>query len=211
MNVVMLVDSSNYHHQRQATRHTRTLPKPPKEKESSSRSKSLSRKEEAKLQAQPGAKLSTSSHQLSAQARREESVEVPVIVDEVTKWISGVTRTTTCRDVISVILRRNNHQYKVRAAPGWVWGAMLRRETRIPRTLSSDEISTNQFATLDLINVLSPHYRNPMFTNTFCASGGRRLTDHCDTQPIFSESGLLGARTGAQSGGNTQSGQPPFY
>ena len=122
MNVVMLVDSSNYHHQRQATRHARTLPKPPKEKESSSRSKSLSRKEEAKLQAQPGAKLSTSSHQLSAQARREESVEVPVIVDEVTKWISGVTRTTTCRDVISVILRRNNHQYKVRTAPGWGLG-----------------------------------------------------------------------------------------
>ena len=88
---------------------------------------------------------------------------------------------------------------------------MLGRETRIPRTLSSDEISTNQFATLDLINVLSPHYRNPMFTNTFCASGGRRLTDHCDTQPIFSESGLRGARTGEQSGGNTQSGQAPFY
>ena len=43
-----------------------------------------------------------------------------------------------------------------------------------------------------------------MFTNTFCASGGRRLTDHCDTQPIFSESGLRGARTGGQSGGNTQ-------
>ena len=81
---------------------------------------------------------------------------------------------------------------------------MLGRETRIPRTLSSDEISTNQFATLDLINVLSPHYRNPMFTNTFCASGGRRLTDHCDTQPIFSESGLRGARTGVQSGGNSQ-------
>ena len=128
MNVVMLVDSSSYHHQRQATRHARTLPKPPKEKESSSRSKSLSRKEEAKLQAQPGAKLSTSSHQLSAQARREESVEVPVIVDEVTKWISGVTRTTTCRDVISVILRRNNHQYKVsmRTAPGWGLGCNVR-------------------------------------------------------------------------------------
>ena len=201
MNVVMLVDSSNYHHQRQATRHTRTLPKPPKEKESSSRSKSLSRKEETKLQSQPGTKLSTSSHQLSA--RREESVEVPVIVEEVTKWISGVTRTTTCRDVISVILRRNNHQYKVRTAPGWGWGAMLGRETKVPRTLSSDEISTNQFATLDPINVLSPPCRNQMFTNTFCVSGGRRLTDHCDTQPIFSESGLLGARTGAQSGGNT--------
>merc|ERR1711884_466689 len=82
-------------------------------------------------------------------------------------------------------------------------GAMLGRETKIPRTLSSDEISTNQFATLDPINVLSPPCRNQMFTNTFCASGGRRLTDHCDTQPIFSESGLLGARTGAQSGGNT--------
>ena len=50
-----------------------------------------------------------------------------------------------------------------------------------------------------------------MFTNTFCASGGRRLTDHCDTQPIFSESGLRGARTGEQSGGNSQSGQAPFY
>ena len=132
MNVIMLVDSNNAYHQRQ-TRH-RTLPKAPKDssrskslsrKEEGSKSlsrkeeasKSLSRKEEGKHSSTSGVmrhpnQLSSSSHQLSG--KREEAVEVPVIVDEVTKWISGVNKNTTCRDVISVILRRQNIQgYKV--------------------------------------------------------------------------------------------------
>ena len=110
MNVIMLVDSNNAYHQR--TRH-RTLPKPPKD----SRSKSLSRKEEGKHSSsvmRHSNQLSSSSQQLSGKRETQEAaVEVPVIVDEVTKWISGVNKNTTCRDIISVILRRNNQGYKV--------------------------------------------------------------------------------------------------
>ena len=105
----MLVDSNNAYHQR--SRH-RTLPKAPKD----SRSKSLSRKEEGKHSSSSGVmrhsnQLSSSSQQLSG--KTEAAAEVPVIVDEVTKWISGVNKNTTCRDIISVILRRNNQEYKV--------------------------------------------------------------------------------------------------
>ena len=112
MNVIMLVDSNNAYHQR--TRH-RTLPKAPKD----SRSKSLSRKEEGKHSSSAGImrhsnQLSSSSQQLSGKRETlEAAVELPVIVDEVTKWISGVNKNTTCRDIISVILRRNNQGYKV--------------------------------------------------------------------------------------------------
>ena len=57
--------------------------------------------------------LSSSSQQLSGKKEKEAAAEVPVIVDEVTKWISGVNKNTTCRDIISVILSRNNQEYKV--------------------------------------------------------------------------------------------------
>ena len=118
MNVIMLVDSNNktYHHNQRSRQ--RTLPKVPKESSRSksprgskenSRSKSLSRKEEGKLRHQNP--LSSSTHQLSV--RKEEHAEVPVIVDEETKWISGVNKNTTCRDIITVILKRNNQHYKV--------------------------------------------------------------------------------------------------
>lgn len=112
MNVIMLVDSNNAYNQR--TRH-RTLPKAPKDL----RSKSLSRKEEGKHSSSVGImrhsnQLSSSSQQLSGKRETlEAAVELPVIVDEVTKWISGVNKNTTCRDIISVILRRHNQGYKV--------------------------------------------------------------------------------------------------
>ena len=32
-------------------------------------------------------------------------VKVPVVVDEVTKWVSGVNRSTTCRDLIAALLQ----------------------------------------------------------------------------------------------------------
>ena len=118
MNVIMLVDNNNktYHHNQRSRQ--RTLPKVPKEgsrsksprgSKENSRSKSLSRKEEGKLRHQNP--LSSSTHQLSV--RKEEHAEVPVIVDEETKWISGVNKNTTCRDIITVILKRNNQHYKV--------------------------------------------------------------------------------------------------
>lgn len=109
MNVIMLVDSNNAYHQR--SRH-RTLPKVPKD--SSSRSKSLSRKEEGKHSSfimRHSNQLSGSSQQLSG--KMEAAAELPVIVEDVTKWISGVNKNTTCRDIIHVILRRNNNEYKV--------------------------------------------------------------------------------------------------
>ena len=172
----MLVDSNNAYHQRQ-TRH-RTLPKAPKDssrskslsrKEEGSKSlsrkeeasKSLSRKEEGKHSSTSGVmrhpnQLSSSSHQLSG--KREEAVEVPVIVDEVTKWISGVNKNTTCRDVISVILRRQNIQgYKVGN----------RSQHQIGHLKSIRPSHPISFLCL----------RSQMSTNTLCASAGRRWTD----------------------------------
>ena len=39
--------------------------------------------------------------------------EIPVIVDDVTKWISGINENTTCRDVIRVILERETNHFQV--------------------------------------------------------------------------------------------------
>ena len=117
MNVIMLLDNNKTYHHNQRSRQ-RTLPKLPKDTSRSksprsskehSRSKSLSRKEEGKLRHQNP--LSSSTHQLSV--KKEDHAEVPVIVDEETKWISGVNKNTTCRDIITVILKRNNQHYKV--------------------------------------------------------------------------------------------------
>ena len=114
MNVIMLVDNNNsYHHK------SRVLPKVPKEssrskspraKKEHSRSKSLSRRDDHHSS---GFKhpLSSSTHHLSHKS--QEEFEIPVIVDDITKWISGVNKNTTCRDIITVILRRNNQQFKV--------------------------------------------------------------------------------------------------
>ena len=114
MNVIMLLDKSAapLHHNNDTKRSkSRTLPRQPKDGGSSSRSKSLSRKEEQRLAAVKSRKLSSSTQQLPVRA--EESVEVPVMVDEVTKWISGVNKSTTCRDIITVILKRSADQFKV--------------------------------------------------------------------------------------------------
>ena len=114
MNVIMLLDQSlPAHHNTEIKRSKpRTLPRQPKD--GGSRSKSLSRKEEDRLGTVKSRKLSTSTQQLPGLGRKkEESVEVPVMVDEVTKWISGVNKSTTCRDIITVILKRSNDQFKV--------------------------------------------------------------------------------------------------
>ena len=115
MNVIMLLDRNlpaPPHNDIKRSK-PRTLPRQPKEPRGS-RSKSLSRKEEDRLGTVKSRKLSTSTQQLAGPARiKEESVEVPVMVDEVTKWISGVNKSTTCRDIITVILKRSNDQFKV--------------------------------------------------------------------------------------------------
>ena len=116
MNVIMLLDnklpahhSHNHNHNDIKRSKPRALPRHPKE--GGSRSKSLSRKEEDRQGAVKSRKLSTSTQQLAR--NKEESVEVPVMVDEVTKWISGVNKSTTCRDIITVILKRSSDQFKV--------------------------------------------------------------------------------------------------
>ena len=113
LNVIMLLDKKVPAYQNDIKRSKpRTLPRHPKE--GGSRSKSLSRKEEDRQGAGKSRKLSTSTQQLPGLARnKEESVEVPVMVDEVTKWISGVNKSTTCRDIITVILKRSSDQFKV--------------------------------------------------------------------------------------------------
>ena len=47
------------------------------------------------------------------QSPNEETVEVPVIIDEVTKWISGVTEHTTCLDIIKVVLEKETNTLQV--------------------------------------------------------------------------------------------------
>ena len=37
---------------------------------------------------------------------KPETVELPIIVDSTTKWISGVNANTTCQDLIQVLLHR---------------------------------------------------------------------------------------------------------
>ena len=37
---------------------------------------------------------------------KPETVELPIIVDSTTKWISGVNANTTCQDLIQVLLQR---------------------------------------------------------------------------------------------------------
>ena len=116
MNVIMLLDnniSPGYHNDIRRSKQ-RSQPRPARE--SAARSKSLSRKEEERQERQghlKTRKMSSSTHQLASVRAKEESVEVPVIVDDVTKWISGVNRSTTCRDVITVILKRSSDQFKV--------------------------------------------------------------------------------------------------
>ena len=48
---------------------------------------------------------------------KEETKEVPVIVDDVTKWISGVNERTTCRDIITAILEKEYHSFQVWSKP----------------------------------------------------------------------------------------------
>ena len=77
-----------------------------------SRSKSLSRREDH-------GKVNLGSKTTSTQmlhVRSEDSVEVPVIVDDVTKWISGVNKNTTCRDIIRVILSKADMNFKVESS-----------------------------------------------------------------------------------------------
>ena len=45
---------------------------------------------------------------------KEETVEIPVIVDEVTKWVTGVNEGTTCEDIIRAILQRETNTFQVR-------------------------------------------------------------------------------------------------
>ena len=75
--------------------------------------RAAARKEEERQGNLKTRKMSTSTHQLASVRSKEESVEVPVIVDDVTKWISGVNKSTTCRDIITVILKRSSDQFKV--------------------------------------------------------------------------------------------------
>ena len=43
---------------------------------------------------------------LALLVKPETVVEVPIIVDSTTKWISGVNANTTCQDLIQVLLQR---------------------------------------------------------------------------------------------------------
>ena len=58
--------------------------------------------------------LNTLSRQGIIKHVKEETVEIPVIVDEVTKWITGVKEDTTCEDIIRAILQRETDPFQVR-------------------------------------------------------------------------------------------------
>ena len=109
------------------TERSRTLPEPPCK---NSRSRSLpkisdknnpKRKCEVKqieaaiVNKSLSQSLNTLSRQGIIKPIEEETVEIPVIVDEVTKWITGVNKSTTCQDVIKAILQREADTYQVRS------------------------------------------------------------------------------------------------
>ena len=59
--------------------------------------------------------LSQSMNTLARQGIiKEDNVEIPVVVDEVTKWITGVNKSTTCQDIIRAILQREAGSFQVR-------------------------------------------------------------------------------------------------
>ena len=105
---------------------SRTLPKAPNEE---TRSRSLPKtyeqvgpRDKSKDRKNPvinvDQSLSQSIHTLSKKGMiktiKEDIGEVPVIVDDVTKWISGVNENTTCQDIIRVILERETVKFQVR-------------------------------------------------------------------------------------------------
>ena len=58
--------------------------------------------------------LSRSMNTLARQGLiKEDNVEIPVIVDEVTKWITGVNGSTTCQDIIKAILQTESDSFQV--------------------------------------------------------------------------------------------------
>ena len=106
-------------------RKSRTLPVAPNDK---CRSRSLSKisdkriaKEKVEVDYNKVTKvnksLSQSLHTLTQQdinnSNKEDAEEIPVIVDEVTKWISGVNRSTMCQDIIKVILEKEKEKFQV--------------------------------------------------------------------------------------------------
>ena len=56
--------------------------------------------------------MNTLTRQGKIKAINDEKVEIPVIVDEVTKWIRGVNGSTTCEDIIRVILQRETDTFR---------------------------------------------------------------------------------------------------
>ena len=108
------------------TRRSRTLPVAPnKSHRSSSLPKIcnkhiLLRKAEVKQNAVANVNksisqsMNTLTRQGKIKAINEETIEIPVIIDEVTKWIRGVNGSTTCEDIIRVILQRETDTFQVR-------------------------------------------------------------------------------------------------
>ena len=47
------------------------------------------------------------------QSNKEETGEVPVVIGEVTKWITGVNEHTTCQDIIKAILDKETDIFQV--------------------------------------------------------------------------------------------------
>ena len=119
----MLFDKERIESLHHGRKRSRTLPTAPKD---NSRSKSLPKTREQSCPPEKckdnqvtkaNQSLSQSMHTLSKQglkSNKEDSGEVPVIVDDVTKWISGVNGNTTCQDIIRVILERETVTFQVR-------------------------------------------------------------------------------------------------
>ena len=108
------------------TRRSRTLPVAPKKSHRSSslpkmcNKDILLRKAEVKQNAVANVNksisqsMNTLTRQGKIKAINEETIEIPVIIDEVTKWIRGVNDSTTCDDIIRVILQRETDTFQVR-------------------------------------------------------------------------------------------------
>ena len=101
-------------------RRSRNLPLIPNNSNSNSKNKALLN-EEARSRSLPkpgGRNKSTGpgerstkeklrpAQSLALLVKPETVVELPIIVDSTTKWISGVNANTTCQDLIQVLLQR---------------------------------------------------------------------------------------------------------
>ena len=94
-------------------RKSRSLPRVPRDDEPSPSRHSAHKSAHASAHKPATTLRSLMSRSMHLLQVDREPKEVPVVVDEVTKWIAGVTAHTTCDNIIAAILEKQNTRPKV--------------------------------------------------------------------------------------------------